>query len=146
MRAITQQTNNEDGKRTKTRPQFVWGIVFTLMLGVASSASAQQSAGVLLQSGLYKEDVNGDLEAAIEIYERVLKEFPEDRPIAETAAGRPGRDSVRRSTNSSGSWSGSTSTRTGVSTARHRLSSITRRCTPCRASLWRTWKPAGPTW
>jgi len=65
--------------------QSIWGVVFALMLFVASSACAQQSAGVLLQSGLYKEDVNGDLEAAIAIYERVLKEFPKDRPVAAKA-------------------------------------------------------------
>jgi Tol biopolymer transport system component len=65
--------------------QFISGVVFALVLVVASSAYAQQSAGVLLQSGLYKEDVNGDLEAAIAIYERVLKEFPKDRPVAAKA-------------------------------------------------------------
>ena len=85
MRAITQQTNNEKGKRTNTKLQFISGVVFAMMLVVASSVYAQQSAGVLLQSGLYKEDVNGDLEAAIAIYERVLKEFPKDRPVAAKA-------------------------------------------------------------
>jgi Tol biopolymer transport system component len=65
--------------------QSISGVVFALLLVVASSAYAQQSAGVLLQSGLYKEDVNGDLEAAIAIYERVLKEFPKNRPVAAKA-------------------------------------------------------------
>jgi Tol biopolymer transport system component len=85
MRAITQQTNIENRKRTNIKLQSVWALVFALMLAVVASAHAQQSAGVLLQSGLYKEDVNGDLEAAIEIYERVLKEFPKDRPVAAKA-------------------------------------------------------------
>ena len=40
---------------------------------------------MLLQSGLYKEDVNGDLEAAIAIYERVLRDFSQDRPVAAKA-------------------------------------------------------------
>ena len=40
---------------------------------------------MLLQSGLYKEDVNGDLEAAIAIYERVLRDFPQERPVAAKA-------------------------------------------------------------
>jgi len=85
MRIITQLTNNENRKRTNKKLQFIWGVVFVLILVVSSSAYAQQSAGVLLQSGLYKEDVNGDLEAAIAIYERVLKEFPKDRPVAAKA-------------------------------------------------------------
>ena len=37
------------------------GLVFALMLVWVALASAQQSAGVLLQSGLYKEQVNGDI-------------------------------------------------------------------------------------
>lgn len=85
MRAIRQRTTNESRKRTNMEFRSVWVLVFALILVVASSACAQQSAGVLLQSGLYKEDVNGDLEAAIEIYERVLKEFPKDRPVAAKA-------------------------------------------------------------
>jgi Tol biopolymer transport system component len=65
--------------------QSICSVVFAMVLIVASSAYAQQSAGVLLQSGLYKEEVQGDLEAAIKVYERVLKEFPKDRPVAAKA-------------------------------------------------------------
>jgi Tol biopolymer transport system component len=65
--------------------QWISGVVFALMCVVVSSAYAQQSAGVLLQSGLYKEEVNGDLEAAIKVYERVLKDFPKDRLVAAKA-------------------------------------------------------------
>ena len=79
------------------------GLVFAMMFVVASSACAQQTAGVLLQSGLYKEDVNGDLEAAIAIYERVLKDFPQDRTHAAKALlhiglcyEKLGRDEARK--------------------------------------------------
>jgi Tol biopolymer transport system component len=85
MRVITQLTNKKNRKRTNIKLPFISGVVFALMLVVTSSTCAQQSAGVLLQSGLYKENVNGDLEAAIAIYERVLKEFPKERPIAAKA-------------------------------------------------------------
>ncbi|UCC99954.1 MAG: PD40 domain-containing protein [Phycisphaerales bacterium] len=85
MRAITQLTNHENRRGTSMKLQSVWMLVLALMFAMASSACAQQSAGVLLQSGLYNENVNGDLEAAIEIYERVLKEYPEDRPVAAKA-------------------------------------------------------------
>ena len=63
MRAIAQQPDNESRKRTNMKLRSICGLVFALTLILASSAYAQQSAGVLLQSGLYKEDVNGDLEA-----------------------------------------------------------------------------------
>jgi Tol biopolymer transport system component len=85
MKVRTQLTNNENQKRTNKKPQSISCVVFALMLIVASLAYAKQGAGVLLQSGLYKEEVNGDLEAAIDIYERVLKEFPKDRPVAAKA-------------------------------------------------------------
>jgi Tol biopolymer transport system component len=65
--------------------EWISGVVFALMFVVVSSAYAQQNAGVLLQSGLYKEEVNGDLEAAIKVYERVLKDFPKDRLVAAKA-------------------------------------------------------------
>jgi len=52
---------------------------------ILSSAYIQQSAEQLYQSGLYKEEVEGELEKAIEIYERILKQFPENREIAAKA-------------------------------------------------------------
>jgi len=85
MRESTQLIKNEERKRTNKKLQWISGVVFVLMFVVFSSAYAQQSAEVLLQSGLYKEEVNGDLEAAIGIYERVLKEFPRDRSVAAKA-------------------------------------------------------------
>ena len=85
MRVSTQRTDNAREKKTKMKLQPIWWVVLSLLLLAVSSGYAQQSAGALLQSGLYKEDVNGDLEAAIEIYERVLKEFPKDRPVAAKA-------------------------------------------------------------
>ncbi len=85
MRVITQLKSNENLKRTNMKLQSICSVVFALMLVAASSGYAKQSAGVLLQSGLYKEEVNGDLEAAIEIFERVLQEFPKDRPVAAKA-------------------------------------------------------------
>lgn len=85
MKVRTQLTKNENRKRTNMKLQSILGIVFALMLVVASSAYAKQSAGVLFQSGLYQEQVKGDLDAAIQIYERILKEFPKDRPVAAKA-------------------------------------------------------------
>jgi Tol biopolymer transport system component len=85
MKVRTQLTKNENRKWTSMKLLSILAVVFALMLILASSGYAKQSAGVLLQSGLYKEEVNGDLEAAIEIFERVLQEFPKNRPIAAKA-------------------------------------------------------------
>jgi Tol biopolymer transport system component len=37
---------------------------------------------VLFQSGLYQEQVKGDLDAAIKVYERIIINFPKNRPVA----------------------------------------------------------------
>ena len=66
-------------------PRRVRWVALALLILAAVPVYAQQSAGILLQSGLYKEDVNGDLEAALKIYEQVMKEFPQDRPVAAKA-------------------------------------------------------------
>jgi Tol biopolymer transport system component len=60
-------------------------IVFILILAFASSASIQQSAEQLYQSGIYKEEVEGELEKAIEIYQTIVKQFPGNREIAAKA-------------------------------------------------------------
>jgi hypothetical protein len=65
MKAHIQPTNNENGKRANMKLQSVLAVVFALMLVLASSGYAQQRAGRLLQSGLYQEEVKGDLDAAI---------------------------------------------------------------------------------
>jgi Tol biopolymer transport system component len=85
MKVHTQLTNNENRKRTNMKLQSICSVVFVLMLVVASSAYAKQSAGVLFQSGLYQEEVKGDLDAAIKVYERIIINFPKNRPVAAKA-------------------------------------------------------------
>jgi Tol biopolymer transport system component len=65
--------------------QSALAVVFALMLIVASSGYARQTAGRLLQSGLYQEQVKGDLDAAIKVYERIIVNFPKNRPIVAKA-------------------------------------------------------------
>jgi len=60
-------------------------IIFLLAVVLPASAAAAQSASVVLQEGLYAEQMNGDLDAAIKVYERILKDFPKDRPAAAKA-------------------------------------------------------------
>lgn len=49
------------------------------------SGNIQQTAEQLYQSGIYKEKVEGELEKAIEIYEQILKDFPENKSTAAKA-------------------------------------------------------------
>jgi Tol biopolymer transport system component len=91
MKVQTQPTNNENRKRTNMKFQSVLVIVFSLMLVLASSGYAQQKAGRLLQSGLYQEEVKGDLDEAIKVYERIIINFPKNRPVVAKALVQMGR-------------------------------------------------------
>jgi Tol biopolymer transport system component len=43
---------------------------------------AQQTAGELFQEALYLEEAEGDLEKAIQLYQKILEQFPEEREVA----------------------------------------------------------------
>jgi len=60
-------------------------IIIALIFIFYSAGHGQQSAGQLLQSGIYKEEVQGELKEAIEIYETILSTYPENRPVAAKA-------------------------------------------------------------
>ena len=50
-----------------------------------TAAQKSQSADVLLGAALHQEEVEGNLEAAIETYKKLLAEFPGNRPLAAQA-------------------------------------------------------------
>jgi len=60
-------------------------VIFSLFCFVVSSGYGQQSADQLFQAGLYEEDVNGDLKAAITIYEKIILDKDSDRAVAAKA-------------------------------------------------------------
>jgi Tol biopolymer transport system component len=45
----------------------------------------QQTAEQLFQSGIYQEEVKGELDAAIKIYETIIKDYPDTRSVAAKA-------------------------------------------------------------
>jgi len=63
---------------------FLLSVLALSILGLLSG-SIQQTAEQLYQSGIYKEEVEGELEKAIEIYEQILEDFPENQAIAAKA-------------------------------------------------------------
>ena len=65
--------------------------VFVLVLILTSTGAFQQNAEQLYQSGLYQEDVAGDLPKAIAIYQDILKRFPGNREVAAQALLRMGQ-------------------------------------------------------
>ncbi|MFC2167645.1 tetratricopeptide repeat protein [Acidobacteriota bacterium] len=55
------------------------------LIFVFGNYRAQESAEEIFEKAFYYEDVQGDLEKAIELYEQILKKFPEKREIAAKA-------------------------------------------------------------
>jgi len=57
-------------------------VVLVFMFAGVSSGYAQQTAEQLYQAGLYKEEIEGQVDAAIKIYETIINQYPENRPVA----------------------------------------------------------------
>lgn len=55
---------------------------FFLLAALAATQVFAQSGYDLFQKGLVKERAQGDLKAAIQIYERIVKQYPNDRELA----------------------------------------------------------------
>jgi Tol biopolymer transport system component len=66
-------------------PRRVLTVVLALALVVTASGLAQQTAEELYQAGLYQEEVQGNLESAIDLYRRILDEFSDNRTVGAKA-------------------------------------------------------------
>lgn len=66
-------------------------IVFTLLILIfglfflLNNLSSQQTAGELFEKALYMEEAQGDLQKAIELYQKILKQYPDNREVAAKA-------------------------------------------------------------
>ena len=60
-------------------------IVIMAATALALSGSMQQSADQLYQSAIYKEDVEGQLEEAIAVYQQIIEKFSNDGSVAAKA-------------------------------------------------------------
>ncbi|MCP4258797.1 MAG: tetratricopeptide repeat protein [Planctomycetes bacterium] len=65
-------------------------IVFLLAVGALGAVTFAKSSGTLLQEGLYAEEVDGDLDAAIKIYEQIIKDGSAQRSHIAQALYRQG--------------------------------------------------------
>jgi len=67
------------------RPQRVATVMLALALAWTAAVAAQQTADELYQAGLYQEEVQGDLQRAIGLYQRILTEHARSRGVAAKA-------------------------------------------------------------
>jgi tetratricopeptide (TPR) repeat protein len=61
------------------------GIILFIAFGAVATGYGQQTAEQLYQSAIYKEEIQGELDAAIKIYETIFKQYPENRQVAAKA-------------------------------------------------------------
>lgn len=75
-------------RHTMKNMKKVLGIIFfsTVTLALTFDAlSSGQTAGELFERALYAEEAKGDLQEAIDLYQEVLKKYPENREVAAKA-------------------------------------------------------------
>jgi len=84
----------ERPKHTKTVTNILLACSF--LLGFLASAAQAKPASVLLQEGLYAEEIDGDLDAAIRIYEQVIAQAEAAQQTAAQATFRIGMCHLKR--------------------------------------------------
>ena len=65
-------------------------VLFLLAVVLSASAAPAKEASGLLQEGLYAEEIEGDLDAAIQIYEKVIQNGSAQRSHVAQALYRQG--------------------------------------------------------
>jgi len=65
-------------------------LIFLLAIGLFSTVALAKSAGVMLQEGLYAEEIEGDLDAAIKIYQQIIADPSANRSHVAQALYRQG--------------------------------------------------------
>jgi Tol biopolymer transport system component len=77
------EKKHEEARTMKSKAIVCAGLA--LVVAFILAGAGQQSAEQLYKTGLYEEEVGGNLQKAIEIYEDILKRFPDNRGIAAMA-------------------------------------------------------------
>ena len=72
------------------KPKNFFIILLVTSVVLISWGDIQQSAEQLYQSGIYKEEVEGELEGAVKYYQQIIEQFPQNREIAAKAQYRLG--------------------------------------------------------
>ena len=81
----------EEGKRARVgRAVLIQGAVVALLFVARPAPGATADTKTALQQGLFEEEANHNLDAAIQAYQAVVRQFDQDRKVAATAVFRLG--------------------------------------------------------
>jgi Tol biopolymer transport system component len=84
----------EPGRCKMKKSIFLMAVALGLLIALSPAdhaAQKSQSADVLLGAALHQEEVEGNFEAAIETYKKILADYPDNRPLAAKALLQMGR-------------------------------------------------------
>ena len=70
-------------KNMRFFPVMIFSII--CLLCIANGSFSQQTAGQLFEKALYIEEAKGELQEAINLYQQILKQYPDNRPVAAKA-------------------------------------------------------------
>jgi Tol biopolymer transport system component len=65
-----------------TKPFFILLLSIAALFFISNTTLSQQTAEQLFEKALYMEEATGDLEQAIDLFQQILEEFPDNREIA----------------------------------------------------------------
>lgn len=65
--------------------RFIFCLITFTALMLSDTAFAQHSPEHLFQAGIYAEEIKGDLHEALKFYQKIVQDFPDNRPVAAKA-------------------------------------------------------------
>jgi tetratricopeptide (TPR) repeat protein len=65
-----------------TKPFFILLLSIAALFFITNTSLSQQTAEQLFEKALYMEEATGELEQAIDLFQQILEEFPDNREFA----------------------------------------------------------------
>jgi len=81
----TDETKRRNDMRNRRKTLLTLFLTILCLIFMFGNLPSQESAAEHFEKAFYYEDVQGDLQKAIELYKQILKQFPENREIAAKA-------------------------------------------------------------
>jgi len=72
----------DDVMKNTTKPIFILLLSIAALFFISNTTLSQQTAEQLFEKALYMEEATGDLEQAIDLFQQILEEFPDNREFA----------------------------------------------------------------
>lgn len=68
--------------KNTTKPIVIFILSIAVIFCITNTSFSQQTAGQLFEKAIYMEEATGDLDKAIDLFQQILEEFPDNRELA----------------------------------------------------------------